>query len=128
MTTTATFSMKGFEDLLEAIVALGRDVDAAAAEAAQAGGEVLRQGMQQRAPVDTGNLRDHIAVLGPKRDGNYTYVVVGVVKADETTARYANAQEYGTTRMAAHPYIRPTIAADKAAARRAAIEALKGWL
>lgn len=56
-------------------------------------------GARRRVAVDTGNLRDHIVVeSGP---GFARWGVVGV--------SYAEAQEYGTWKMPAHPFIRPSV-------------------
>ncbi len=55
MTVRARFETKGFEAYLEKLAKAGQDVDAAAQEALQAGGEVLLAGMQRRVPKDTGN-------------------------------------------------------------------------
>lgn len=123
--TRTTLTLKGLEDQLEQVAAAGRDVDAAAQAALQAGGEVLLDGMMRRAPEATGNLKRHIVMDGPHQDGNYHYVVVGVVGADAETARYGNAQEYGTKSMPAHSYIRTTMDGDKARARAAMRAALK---
>ena len=124
----ATISTKGFDEYLERIVAAGRDVDEAAARAVLAGAEVAQEGIQTPAPVLTGNLSDHIKIFGPVQDGNYVSCSVGVIHdlrfTDPETARYANAQEYGTSSMPAHPYIRPTMDEDKAKLRAAIKQSL----
>lgn len=112
-------STKGFEEFLERIARAGRDIDAAADRALADGGQVLVGGMKQRAPKDTHNLENHLVMDGPKQDGNYHYIEVGLVGADAETARYGTAQEYGTSSMAAQPYIRPTLDRDMRKARGA---------
>lgn len=120
MAVRAKLETKGFAEYLERIAQAGKDVDLAAAEALQAGGEVLLAGMQRRVPKDTHNLEQHLAVDGPHRDGNFHYVEVGLdKKSDADTARYGNAQEFGTSSMAAQPFVRPTLDTDMAKARRA---------
>lgn len=120
MTTRVKLETKGFAEYLEKITQAGQDVDAAAAKALEAGGEILLAGMVRRVPKDTHNLERHLDVDGPHRDGNFHYVLVGVEKGtDADTARYANAQEYGTSSMAAQPYIRPTLDSDMGKARKA---------
>jgi len=44
---------------------------------------------------------------------------------DAETARYGMAQEYGTSSMSAHPYIRPTLKADNRKIRGAERKVLK---
>jgi hypothetical protein len=56
-------------------------------------------GARRRVAVDTGNLRDHIEVeSGP---GFARWGVNGV--------DYAIPQEYGTWKMKAHPFMRPSV-------------------
>lgn len=108
---------KGFEEYLEELNALGDDIDDACDEALPAGGDVLVDGMRQRVAKDTHNLEQHIEKSEPKRDGNFHFILVGLIHPDANTARYGTAQEYGTSSMAAHPYIRPTIDEDMRTAR-----------
>lgn len=119
MAARVKVSTKGLEESLEALAQLGADLDAAAGGALLAGGEVLKAGMRRRVPKDTHNLEDHIDIDGPHRDGNLHYIEVGVVNADADTARYGNAQEYGTSSMPAQSYIRSTVDSDKGRASKA---------
>jgi len=126
MATKAKFQTKGFDKYFEALAAADRDIDAAADKALMAAGQVLLGGMKERVPKDTHNLESHLAIEGPIVDGNFHYIEVGIEKgADAETARYANAQEYGSTSMAAQPYIRPTLDKDKKKARAAVRKSLK---
>jgi HK97 gp10 family phage protein len=119
MASRVRVSTKGLAESLEALAQLGKNIDAIAPAALLAGGQVLKEGMQRRVPKDTHNLEDHIVIDGPHQDGNFHYLEVGVIHADAETARYGNAQEYGTSSMPAQPYIRPTVDADKGKASRA---------
>ena len=115
---------KGFDAYLQKLAEAGANIDAVTDEALAAGGEVLAKGMQSRAPVLTGNLRDNLAASAPKADGNLHFIEVGLKKeADGDTHRYALAQEYGwadrTGAKAGKPYIRPTLDADMGKARTA---------
>jgi HK97 gp10 family phage protein len=111
---------KGFEEYLEMLAAAGRDIDAIADEALEAGGVVLLDGMKRRVPKDTHNLEDHLVATAPEQDGNYHYIEVGLDKnADADTARYGNVQEFGSSSCEKQPYLRPTIDEDMGKARRA---------
>lgn len=126
MAVRAKITTKGFEETLEALAQMGRNIDPIVDQALGAGGNVLLEGMQRRVPKDTLNLHDHLALEGPIQDGNYHYILVGMARdTDAKTARYGNAQEYGTSSMAAQPYIRPTIDEDMRKARREMIDVLK---
>jgi HK97 gp10 family phage protein len=125
MATWVKLSTKGFDEYLENLAKAGRDIDVITDQALKAGGKVLLDGMKRRVPKDTGNLENHLIVWGPQRDGNYHYILVGLVNADAKTTRYGTAQEYGTSSMAAQPYIRPTIDEDKRMAGQAMLEVFK---
>jgi len=128
MATKGWITTKGFAEYLERIAEAGRDVDQAAAEAVRAGGAVLLAGMVRRVPKDTHNLEQHLVATEPVREGNFTFLTVGMREgADAETARYGNAQEYGTSSMAAQPYIRSTMDSDTPRARKAMREVLEGF-
>jgi len=58
-----------------------------------------QQGAKRRAAVDTGWMRDHIVVeSGP-----------GFARWGVVDTPYAPYQEYGTWKMRAHPFIRPSV-------------------
>jgi len=125
MATWVKLTTKGFEEYLENLAKLGKDIDMITDKALKAGGEVLLKGMRRRVPKDTHNLENHLVIEGPRQDGNYHYILVGLVRPDADTARYGTAQEYGTSSMAAQPYIRPTIDEDKGKAGKAMLEVFK---
>ena len=110
----------GFDEYLERIQKAGRDIDAAIHEALKDGGAVAIEGMHRRVPKDTLNLENHLEATEPQQDGNYSFVLVGISKrANAETARYGYAQEFGTSSMQGHPYIRPTMDEDRAKIRAA---------
>lgn len=108
---------KGFDEYLERLKNAGKDIDSAVDAALVAGGDILAAGMHDRVAKDTGNLNEHIGATEPQQDGNMHYIEVGVLGADAETARYANVQEFGSSSMPAHPYIRPTLDEDMSKAR-----------
>ena len=90
-----------------------------------AGQDVALAGMVRRVPKDTHNLELHLVKTAVQQDGNFVYGEVGLIGADAETARYGNAQEYGKANMAAQPYVRPTMDADKRKIRKAMRDSLK---
>lgn len=124
MTTRVKVSMKGFDEYLEQLANAGEDVDQSIAKALDAGADVAKKGMVKRVPKDTHHLENHINKTEVKRSGNFSFIEIGVLNADEEIARYGNAQEYGTSSMAAQPYIRPTISADSRKIRKAMKDSL----
>jgi HK97 gp10 family phage protein len=116
----ARLETKGFAEWMERIAQAGRDVDQVAGQALEEGAEVLLEGMRKRVPKDTHNLEENLERTEVRQDGNVSYVDVGLSKdADAKTARYGNAQEYGSSNMQAQPYIRPTLDEDMSKARKA---------
>ena len=74
---------------------------------------------QRLAPVDTGYLRRNIQ---PKPTKESNGVVVGQYVAQ---AKYSSYNEYGTYKMAAHPFMAPSVAATTAFFYKAVKDALK---
>ena len=98
---------KGLYTWMEDLAKAGADVDAVADEMLIAGGQVILDGMKRRVPKRTHNLERHLTISEAKHEGNRHWVTIGLEGADADTARYGNAQEFGTTSMAAQPYLRP---------------------
>jgi HK97 gp10 family phage protein len=118
---------KGLTRFLEQIAASAQNIDELVDDALKAGGEVLKAGMRRRVRKDTHNLEDQIDVEGPHTDGNQHFVTVGLKKdTDAETSRYGNAQEYGTSNMAAQSYIRATVDEDMGKARAAMKKVIMG--
>jgi HK97 gp10 family phage protein len=125
MATKGKLELKGLSAYLEDLAAAGKDVDAAAARALEAGAEPILDEMKTLVPKDTRNLERHLKIEGPRQDGNFVYVDVGIIDADENTAIYGNVQEYGSSSNQAQPYIRPALKSRKAAAMKAMKESLE---
>lgn len=117
MVTQAKLSWKGFEDYLEALVEAGEEVEVIAKEGIGEALKTVQTDMQNLVPIDTGNLYNHIQVDGPHQEGNVIYGEVGVIHdikfTDKDTAIYGNVIEYGSSSVAAQPYIRPAISKNR---------------
>lgn len=126
MATRVIFSTKEIINYLEDLVNKNKNIDQVVPRALKAGGEILLDGMKKRVRKDTHNLEEHLEMDGPHQDGNYHFVKVGLSqKTDAETARYANAQEYGTSSMSAKSYIRATMDHDRSKARKAMLAVIK---
>lgn len=90
-------------------------VSAAVKEAA----ERVAQDARQRAPVQTGALRDSIRA---ERTDAAQYTVI----AGDKDAFYAPFVEFGTSRTAPRPFMVPAAEANRDTARRLVRDALKG--
>jgi HK97 gp10 family phage protein len=97
-----------FDDrqLRAALARLRQQVVAAQDDAVMAGGQVLKQGMQERAAVLSGAMRDSVA----------TTLTAPGVSSTGPTAPHSPYNEFGTAAMAAQPFVRPTADEDGDAA------------
>jgi HK97 gp10 family phage protein len=127
MATKGSFTLTGLSAYIEEISSAGLNVDEAVQDVMVEAGAEVRDAMTAAVPVDTGNLQSHISVEGPKQEGNFSYVEVGVMNADKDTAIYGNVIEYGSTRQAAQPYIRPTLKSKKSVIKKALIRVLEKY-
>jgi HK97 gp10 family phage protein len=109
----------GFDEYLEKLARAGENIDEITDEALQDGGEILRDGMQRRAPVATGRLKSRISMTPVSSDGNYHSVKVGIFGVNRKSELYFFYSEYGHAKRAARPYIRPTFDEDMKKARAA---------
>lgn len=126
MTVRVKFSTKGFDEWLERVAQAGKSVDVVTDRALAAGGQVILDGMLRRVPRDTENLAHSLSVDGPKAEGNYHYIMVGLNRGtDADTVRYGVVQEYSSADTPAQPYIRPALDEDLRKARTAMVNVFK---
>ena len=91
-------------------------LEAAILEALQGIGEAAEKHAKAKAPVDTGNLRDHIRHMVVEDDKS---VLIGTYDEEVPYALYV---EVGTHKMAAQPFLKPA-AAEHGSEYRKIIEA-----
>lgn len=96
MPNSFSFSLGGDKALNAAFKNLIKNVDDA--ELSTAGAEVVFELSQKDVPVDTGELKDSGKVIQKDDGAEVIY-----------TAEHAAPVEFGTSKMAAQPYLRPAI-------------------
>ncbi len=105
------------ERLQRRLEAIPKEVREAVQPALLKSGNELAATMQHLAPVETGALRDSIAVTGPgqatppySQPGGSTVVPENavMVTAGNSEVRYAHLAEYGTTAAPAQPFFWPS--------------------
>lgn len=111
--------------LADLIAGLSGERLQAATDAAAA---VLEAEVKSRAPNRTGNLQHHVAVRGSHSSSTAKSTVEVLDSAIGGAAQEAVFVEYGTSRMAAEPFMRPAFEAKKAAAADAFAATLKSQL
>jgi HK97 gp10 family phage protein len=93
--------------VLASLAAKSQKVDAAVESAANKGRTIGVQEIQARAPVDTSNLKNSY-----ERCTTISKPSDGVRQIDFTSdVSYQTAQEFGTSRQAGKPHLRPGVAA-----------------
>lgn len=116
---TTSVTVDGVDELVRKLQGLARKATPAQARAAlTAGALAIQTSAAQKAPVDTGTLRRSIHTeTAETRDGAVARV--------GTNVEYAPAQEFGTSRMRAQPYLRPAYDEKKSAALQEMHRALR---
>ncbi len=123
-----TWSMKGHEELQRKLKALPAAISEDVLEAAaRAGARIVRDAAETKAPRSTANkehMADNITVKTMEKDG--AHVVVGISPRDKFF--YWHMQEYGTSKMAANPFLRPAMDENREEAKRAVANVLRGQI
>jgi len=106
-----TFTLTGFSELNAALTDLGPKLASnIAGRGMKAGGEVIAAAARARCPVSTidePHLRDSIVAVLKKSDGSGTRtLLIGFLKP---ASRHAGFVEFGTSHMAAEPFMRPAL-------------------
>lgn len=104
-----TLTFKGLEAWIEQLAEAGESVDEAVTELLGDTQpfieEELVTQLRKTSETYTGETASTIQVSGVQQEGNYLYVEATVGGSDAPQATY---KEYGTTRQAAEPFVRPT--------------------
>ncbi|KAA8455243.1 HK97-gp10 family putative phage morphogenesis protein [Weissella paramesenteroides] len=99
MSKGISIKFEGLDKLISSIEAQPAKVKAEAGEIIQNTALRVEKRAKNSAPVDTGYLKQHI-----------TAEKTGELSADVTSlAEYSIYNEFGTRKMAAHPYMRPAL-------------------
>lgn len=100
-------------------------IDEIVGDMLDAGAEVALAGMQRRVRIRTGKLKDHLKRSEIKKDGNVSFVEIGLIDAPGEVVRYGTVNEFGSSSVKAHSFIRATMTEDKAKIYRAMKARLK---
>lgn len=72
-----------------------------------AGAEVINKEVVKNAPERTGHAKKYLKVSKVSKEKGIKVVKVGISKGDNSEAFYLKFHEYGTSKMAARPFMRP---------------------
>ena len=116
----ATLSMpKELQEMMETLATTETDINAVAGEMLNAGADVVLAGMKRRVPKRTGKLHDCLKKGEVQREGNVSFIEIGLIDAPGEVVRYGTVQEYGSSSVSAQSFERATMAEDKAKIRKA---------
>lgn len=107
MTTRGNFTIKGLDAYLEDLAQAGQDVDA-----------VVTEVLTEAAPIAIGQLQSNLRKTSEQwtgatadtlfsevgHEGNFIYIEAGADTGKDPAGFF---KEYGTTRQAAEPFVRP---------------------
>lgn len=104
-----SLSFKGLDAWMEQLAEAGQNVDEAVTDLLETTQpfieEELVSNLKRTSEAYTGETASTIDVSGVQREGNFIFVEASVGGSDAPQATY---KEYGTTRQAAEPFVRPT--------------------
>jgi HK97 gp10 family phage protein len=119
----ADADVRGFSELEELLKKLPDEIaKKTVVNGLKAGGRLLVKGMKARVPVKTGKLRDSIVVTTSRRSTKGKGQAV--IAFRKPVSRRVHLTEFGTKHAKAHPFIRPTLDTEGAAAIEAIGKAL----
>ena len=104
---------KALQNMMEQLATLETDINEVAGEMLDAGADVALAGMQKRVPVETGELYDNLKKGEVQRDGNVSFIEIGLIDAPAEVVRYGTVQEFGSSSVSAQSYQRATMKEDK---------------
>ncbi|PHG55567.1 HK97-gp10 family putative phage morphogenesis protein [Bacillus toyonensis] len=129
----------GFDRLITELERMGLRGEKIEDKALAAGGEPIRKSISERTrrsaspkkasksePWRTGqHLADNIRVTKARMEDGIKTIKIGIDKADRSPYFYGKFLEWGTSKMAAEPFIEPGFHSSKEAAVRAMTDILK---
>lgn len=96
----------GMQELLRQLEQVGSEAERIKKDALLAGAEVIQQAASEKAPRDTGKLAENIVISDINEDGT---VDIG----PDRDRFYGLFLEFGTTKMAARPFLQPAFEENK---------------
>ena len=116
----AALSMpKELQEMMETLAMMETDINAVAGEMLDAGADVALAGMKRRAPKRTGKLHDNLKKGEVQRDGNVSFIEIGLIDAPGEVVLYGTVQEFGSSSVSAQSFERATMTEDKGKIRKA---------
>ncbi len=93
-----------------------------------AGAEVINKEVVKNAPERTGHAKKYLKVSKVSKEKGIKVVKIGISKGDNSEAFYLKFHEYGTSKMAARPFMRPAFERKRKEALEATHKVIKEGL
>lgn len=136
---SSNVNLMGFNQLITHLETMGLRGEKVEDKALAAGGEPIRKAIAERTPRSdspkkaskseswrTGqHAADNIKVTKAKKEGGIKTVRIGIDKADRSPYFYLKFHEWGTSKMAARPFVEPGFSSSKSEAIRAMTDVLR---
>ena len=107
---------------------MGRKGSTLENKALLAGAEVINKEVVNNAPERTGHAKKYLKVSKVSKEKGIKVVKVGISKGDNSEAFYLKFHEYGTSKMAARPFMRPAFERKRKEALEATHKVIKEGL
>jgi HK97 gp10 family phage protein len=98
--------LEGMTELVRQLERLGAKAEQVKKDALQAGAEIIQKAASEKAPKDTGKLAKNIVISDINEDGT---VDIG----PDPDRFYGRFLEFGTSKMAARPFLQPAFEENK---------------
>jgi HK97 gp10 family phage protein len=107
MSFKARFEMKGLDEYLKKLAQAGKDIDSIVDKALAESAPIVFEAMNEAAPYLTGVVVNHIQMSEPKVSGTFHFIIIELDLRDRR-ALHGVYHEFGTDKMDAHPWFRPS--------------------
>lgn len=107
---------------------MGRKGSTLENKALLAGAEVINKEVVKNAPERTGHAKKYLKVSKVSKEKGIKVVKIGISKGDNSEAFYLKFHEYGTSKMAARPFMRPAFERKRKEALEKTYEVIKEGL
>lgn len=117
---SSTMELDGMDQIISRLESMGKASSRVESDALKDGAQLIvdeaKNNLERNGMVRTGELIDGLKVSNMKRKGNRKYVQAGIQKGDNSNIFYGKFHEYGTSKMAARPFLAPAYESKKMAA------------
>lgn len=120
--------LTGLDELIKKLEDMGKAGEKIENKALKRAGKVILDEAKENVPFRKGKLKEGLKLSGIKRKGTRKYLLVGIQKNDNSKIFYGKFLEFGTSKMAAKPFMEPAYQNKKEEAKEIIKQELKQGL